>query len=95
MIAVEDANIYLETLAKQKENKIADSHVKTTETNEYPGLLNDTELLTHDDVARANVGLPPQRYNAYLLFDSDNDINFATEILTKMETEYKLKVINL
>lgn len=55
--------------------------------------FDESDLLTHDDLQQAQMGLPPQRYDAYLLFDSDNDINFATEILTKMEQEYGLKVI--
>lgn len=71
--------------------KLKESQTKTLETMECP-TFDESELLTHDDLHRAKMGLPPQRYDAYLLFDSDNDINFATEILTKMETEYNLKV---
>lgn len=78
-------------MAKLKESKSGDSQTKTLEMKECPA-FDESELLTHDDLHRAKMGLPPQRYDAYLLFDSDNDINFATEILTKMETEYNLKV---
>lgn len=78
-------------MAKLKESQSGDKQTKTLEMKECPA-FDESELLTHDDLHRARMGLPPQRYDAYLLFDSDNDINFATEILTKMETEYSLKV---
>lgn len=90
---VDDAKYHLEVISKQKQNKSVDNQSKTLEIKECPGFVDESELLTRDDVERANSGLPVQRYDAYLLFDSDNDINFATEILTKMEGEYNLKVI--
>ncbi|XP_031640845.1 myeloid differentiation primary response protein MyD88 [Contarinia nasturtii] len=86
---VEDAKIYLKALSKPGE-----SEGFANQSSEYKErtLFDESELLTHDDIARAKMGLPPQRYDAYLLFDSDHDIDFATQIIDRMETEYKLKL---
>lgn len=81
----------MDTVSKLKEKKGVNNQIKPYETNEYP-VIDESNLLTHDDIAQAKQGLPPQRYDAYLLFDND-DINFATQILEKLETEYGLKVI--
>lgn len=92
MLAVEDAKLYLKALSKSNENKDIDNQSKSKVEFQDCRLSDESELLTQDDVARARLGLPPQRYDAYLLFDSDNDIDFATQIIEKMEIEYKLKV---
>lgn len=76
---------------KQIESRIVDTSVKQVENKEYSQNC-DYELLTHDDVVRHRQGLPPQRYDAYVLFD-ENDIDLATEILTQMEIKYGFKVI--
>lgn len=85
--------MYLDTLSKRKNSRSVDNQTRNVEMDQCPK-FDESEFITHDDVARAKMGLPSQRYDAYLLFDYF-DINFATEILTKMETEYGLKVINL
>lgn len=50
------------------------------ETNE----MNDMNVLTTTDVQMAERGLPPTTYDAYLLFH-DEDIEFATNVVEKME----------
>lgn len=53
----------------------------------------DPNILTTADVVRAQKGLPPQTYDAFVLY-ADADLNFASEILTKLEDnpEYNFKV---
>nr|BBG28459.1 adaptor protein Myd88 [Gryllus bimaculatus] len=51
----------------------------------------DREILTRDDVLRLEQGLPPQRYNAYLLY-ADADEEFAVKIIEEMENKYNLKL---
>lgn len=52
---------------------------------------NESLLLTEDDVKLAQQGLPPQQYHAFVLY-ADEDIEFATEVIEKME-DYGLKVV--
>lgn len=53
----------------------------------------DPNILTTDDVNRADKGLPPQKYDAFVLY-ADADLNYVSEMLTKLEdsTEYNFKV---
>lgn len=51
----------------------------------------NANILTTHDRERLIQGLPPQQYDAFILF-ADEDAHFATEIIDKME-EYGLKVI--
>lgn len=46
--------------------------------------MNDMNILTTSDVLMAERGLPPTTYDAYLLFH-DEDIEFATNVVEKME----------
>lgn len=93
VLSVEDAKIYLDSKKQKKEqHRIIDTSVKPYSDSKECPKDEDYELLTHDDAIRRQNGLPPQRYHAYVLFD-ENDIDLATEILTKMETVYGLKVI--
>lgn len=79
-------------VSKSKESKGVNNQAKPGQLyNEYP-VSDESNLLTRDDIARRKQNLPPQHYDAYLLFDED-DINFATQVLDKLETEYGLKVI--
>lgn len=49
------------------------------------------DVLTVADATLAQKGLPPQQYDAFLLF-ADEDIDFGTEILEKMEdANFKVK----
>lgn len=54
-----------------------------------PGL--DSLVLTREDIVRLENGLGPQHYDAFVLF-ADEDTNFATELIDKMENDYKLKL---
>lgn len=54
-------------------------------------LQNDKLILTIDDVTNIEKGLPLQNYDAFVLFD-DDDIIIATELIEKLEKEYKLKL---
>lgn len=47
----------------------------------------DGNILTNDDVQNALQGLPPQKYDAFLLF-ADEDYNFAMEIITRLEADH-------
>nr|WCL52337.1 myeloid differentiation primary response protein MyD88 [Gryllodes sigillatus] len=51
----------------------------------------DREILTRDDVLRLEQGLPPQHYNAFLLY-ADADEAFAVKIIEEMENNYNLKL---
>lgn len=52
--------------------------------NSMTQLNPEANILTIDDAILARQGLPPQQYHAFVLF-ADEDINFATEIIEKME----------
>lgn len=55
--------------------------------------VNDSNLLTQTDVERARNGEPPQKYDAYLLYE-DQDAELAARIFHKMQDQYNLKVTN-
>lgn len=48
-------------------------------------------MLTVDDVANLDKGLPLQTYDAFVLFD-DADIDKATELIDTLEKQHKLKL---
>ncbi|XP_044269619.1 myeloid differentiation primary response protein MyD88 [Tribolium madens] len=50
----------------------------------------DKYIITTDDVIRINEGRELEIYDAFLLYDHD-DIEFAIELLDRMEKEYKMK----
>lgn len=54
-------------------------------------LQHDKLILTIDDVTNIEKGLPLQNYDAFVLFD-DDDIVRATELIEKLEKEYKFKL---
>uniref|UniRef100_A0A0A9XHW8 Myeloid differentiation primary response protein MyD88 n=1 Tax=Lygus hesperus TaxID=30085 RepID=A0A0A9XHW8_LYGHE len=51
----------------------------------------DKHILTVDDVQRINEGLEPQIYDAFLLY-SDDDADFASEMVERLEQRYQLKL---
>ncbi|XP_020292829.1 myeloid differentiation primary response protein MyD88 [Pseudomyrmex gracilis] len=51
----------------------------------------EQEILTSGDVHRINQGLETQLYDAFLLY-ADEDMDFANEIVQKLETEQNLKL---
>lgn len=53
--------------------------------------IDDRDIITYDDAERKREGLPPQTYDAFVLFDED-DIGFATDIVNTMEAQYNMKL---
>nr|WMZ41588.1 Myd88 protein [Altica viridicyanea] len=53
--------------------------------------IDDRDIITYDDAERKREGLPPQTYDAFVLFDND-DITFATEIIQIMEGQYNMRL---
>ncbi|XP_056649207.1 myeloid differentiation primary response protein MyD88 [Diorhabda sublineata] len=53
--------------------------------------IDDKDIITFDDYERKTAGLPPQTYDAFVLFD-DDDIGFATDIIQTLEGQYSLKL---
>ncbi|CAL7947620.1 unnamed protein product [Xylocopa violacea] len=51
----------------------------------------DEKVLTVDDLHRLRQGLESQYYDAFLLY-ADEDINFVTEMVDKLENQYNLKL---
>ncbi|XP_060848634.1 myeloid differentiation primary response protein MyD88 isoform X1 [Rhopalosiphum padi] len=51
----------------------------------------DINIITLDDINASNNGLPLSRYDAFLLYDKA-DIQSATAVVEKLETDYKLKL---
>lgn len=51
----------------------------------------DQEILTSDDIHRLKQGLETQYYDAFLLY-ADEDVDFANEMVEKLETQFKLKL---
>ncbi|XP_053987437.1 myeloid differentiation primary response protein MyD88 [Hylaeus volcanicus] len=74
-----DAERYLQELQKSK----ISAEVIANEIDE--------KVLTVDDLHRLRQGLETQYYDAFLLY-ADEDINFATEMVNKLESEYNLKL---
>ena len=64
----------------------------TADEQEF-GRGSDPNILTNDDVLRAQKGLPPQKYDAFVLF-ATADIKYAVELIEKLEEnpEYQFKV---
>ena len=70
--------------------KVYQPNSEITETyNTNYGL--DSLVLTREDIVRIENGVGPQHYDAFVLF-ADEDTNFATELIDKMENQYKLKL---
>ncbi|CAH1985728.1 unnamed protein product [Acanthoscelides obtectus] len=57
-----------------------------------PPLIDDKDVLTYDDVLRKKSGLPPQIYDAFVLFAED-DIDFAGLLVETLERQYNLKLV--
>ncbi|KAG7198905.1 hypothetical protein KM043_015724 [Ampulex compressa] len=75
----EDAARYLEH--QQKVQQTADTIENSV----------DERILTIDDLHRLRQGLENQYYDAFLLY-ADEDSNFATEVIDKLENEYNLRL---
>lgn len=90
---VEDSKYYLETVSKSAERKGANKPAQTFEHTDGP-VIDESNILTRDDIDAAQEGRPQKRYDAYLLFAND-DIDFATTIVDTMERDYGLTVIKM
>lgn len=77
----EDIKLYLDQLTKTPIRYL------TNETN----AINEDNILTSSDIGLAEQGLPPAKYDAFILFHNE-DIEFATMLVEKLE-EYGLRVI--
>ncbi|XP_046389682.1 myeloid differentiation primary response protein MyD88 isoform X2 [Ischnura elegans] len=61
------------------------------ERDRHIAVESDKHILTVDDVCRIEKGLQPQNYDAFLLY-AEEDVDFAMEIIEKMEKDYGLKL---
>lgn len=69
----------------QQQNEIIQDETGQQITTDSLTIFNpEANILTVDDATLAQQGLPPQQYDAFVLF-ADEDIDFATEIIEKME----------
>ncbi|KAL1491289.1 hypothetical protein ABEB36_011907 [Hypothenemus hampei] len=66
-------------------------HKEQPECKLAVNLDNDQDILTTDDLHRLREGQNPQHYHAFVLFDNA-DIDFATDLITKLEKDYDLKL---
>ncbi|XP_055837535.1 myeloid differentiation primary response protein MyD88 [Episyrphus balteatus] len=70
-------------IARQEASAACDDFSKDMCGNFTP----DQDILTNDDVQNAMQGLPPQMYDAFVLF-ADEDYNFAMELITRLEEKH-------
>lgn len=56
--------------------------------------IDESNCFTYSDIELAHKGLPPAKYDAFVLFDPD-DIEFATELLQKLESDGLTVIKNL
>lgn len=82
---VDDIKIFIEEDIKVYEPNCERAEPK----NINPSI--DSLVLTREDIVRLENGLGPQHYDAFVLF-ADEDTNFVTELIDKMENQYKLKL---
>lgn len=73
----------------KKKEKLDRSQGQLVETSKRK-INSEENILTIDDVSLAENNLPLQQYDAFILF-ADNDIDFATEMIEKVEN-YGFKV---
>ncbi|XP_058983107.1 myeloid differentiation primary response protein MyD88 isoform X2 [Musca domestica] len=87
----QDTKLY-QTKIQQNDNAV-ESCDNSFDLNDDFGQGSDPNILTTDDVIRAKKGLPPQRYDAFVLY-ADTDLTYVTEMLTKLEdnSEYNFKL---
>uniref|UniRef100_A0A1B0FPG1 TIR domain-containing protein n=1 Tax=Glossina morsitans morsitans TaxID=37546 RepID=A0A1B0FPG1_GLOMM len=92
---VEDSQTY----QQQRSEVLNEDHSDGTKKNKPVDINNqlepvsNTKILTKDDVVRAQNNLPPQTYDAFVLF-AEKDINYAVEMIDKLEnnSDYNLKL---
>lgn len=86
---MEDAEFYLNN--KDKKNPKFTVNIFNPDNQNL--LDSDANILTKHDVLRAEKGLPPQVYDAFLLF-VDEDMIYAMDVIQRMEA-FGFKVIIL
>lgn len=79
-ISVADAQEYIALIKRRSEGQCANNE----KTGEMTVNVTEEMILTEDDVKLAQRGLPLQQYNAFVLY-ADEDVEFATEIIERME----------
>lgn len=82
LFAVNDAVDYLKK--EEKYNLRQLQLVSQSAEASHRQISPNQNCLTVDDVALAEKNLPPQQYDAFILFD-DKDIEFANEMIEKVE----------
>uniref|UniRef100_A0A1A9WXK1 TIR domain-containing protein n=1 Tax=Glossina brevipalpis TaxID=37001 RepID=A0A1A9WXK1_9MUSC len=92
---VEDSKIYQQQTAEilNKDHYNAKENNQSANLNKNFEVESGSKMLTKDDVVRAQNNLPPQNYNAFVLF-AEKDINYAVEMIDKLEknSNYNLKL---
>lgn len=84
IITVNDAESYLDLKRKQNSVQTLTARQQTdSELVDEEGYVEE-RLLTGDDVKLAERGLPPQQYNAFVLY-ADEDVEFASKLIERME----------
>lgn len=87
--AVEDAKAYLIDRARemQRKQQQQNQHQNEVQLPEQLQLYaDDSEILTIHDAKNKQMGLPPQHYDAFMVYSEDN-IEFATEVLDVLEKQ--------
>lgn len=101
VFTAQDAKNYINNKAReeQQQQQQQQSHLyNTQEIIDVSGpaitINSEGDVLTVADATLAQQGLPPQQYDAFLLF-ADEDIDFGTEILERMEdANFKVQKLN-
>uniref|UniRef100_A0A1A9UXI7 TIR domain-containing protein n=1 Tax=Glossina austeni TaxID=7395 RepID=A0A1A9UXI7_GLOAU len=92
---VEDSQTYQQQRAEVLSEDQPDETKKnkSVDVNNQLESVSNTKILTKDDVVRAQNNLPPQTYDAFVLF-AEKDINYAVEMIDKLEnnSDYNLKL---
>uniref|UniRef100_A0A1A9WXI5 TIR domain-containing protein n=1 Tax=Glossina brevipalpis TaxID=37001 RepID=A0A1A9WXI5_9MUSC len=92
---VEDSKIYQQHTAEilSKYHYNAKENNQLAHLNKNYEVESSSKMLTKDDVVRAQNNLPPQNYNAFVLF-AEKDIKYAEEMIDKLEknSNYNLKL---
>ncbi|KAL9930020.1 myeloid differentiation primary response protein MyD88 [Glossina fuscipes fuscipes] len=92
---VEDSQIYQQQRSEVLSEDNSDGTKKNTsvDLNNQLDFFSNSKILTKDDVVRAQNNLPPQTYDAFVLF-AEKDINYAIEMIDKLEnnSDYHLKL---
>lgn len=79
-----------ELFERDAEKYLEEVESSRTSANEIVNEI-DENLLTRDDVLRVPQGLDNQNYDAFLLY-ADEDVNYASEMMNKLENEHNLKL---